>query len=72
MRQRFGTPAPGEIAGAVPRDGRDPGGKLFGIAHAPARFPRLDQRILDDVLGFLAVLQNPVGNGEKISAGESG
>ena len=43
-------------------------GKLLRIAHAPARFPRLDQRILDDVLGFLAVLENAVGDGEKVSA----
>ncbi len=52
----------------VTRDGRQPGGKFLGIAHAPARFPGFDQRILHHVFRFLAVLQNPVSDGEKRAA----
>src|SRR5439155_22455368 len=45
-----------------------PGGKFFRIAHAPARLPRLNQRVLHDILRFLAVLQNAVSDGEKCPA----
>src|SRR5262249_5952940 len=49
----------------VSRDRTKPGRKFFGIAHPPASFPRLDECILNYVFGFLAVLQNAVGNGEE-------
>ena len=42
-----------------------PGGILFWLAHAPARFPGFDQRVLHYVFCFLAVLQNAVSDGEK-------
>ena len=63
------SPTPGEIASTMACDGREPRGKLLRIAHAPARFPGFNERILNDVLGFLAALQNAVGNGEKVSTG---
>ena len=50
------------------RDGGEPGRKFLRVAHAPAGFPGFDQRILHDVLGFLAILQNAVSDGEKCSA----
>ena len=48
-------------------DHAEPGGKFFRMAYAPAHLPRFDQRVLHDVFGFLAVLQNPVGDREKRS-----
>ena len=48
-------------------DHAKPGRKFLGIAHAPARFPCFHERILHGVLGFFAVLENAVGNGEERS-----
>ena len=48
-------------------DHAEPGGKFFRIAHAPAHLPSFNQRVLHDVFGFLAVLQNAVSDCEKCS-----
>ena len=52
---------------AMPRDHTQPGRKFLRIAHAPTRFPSLNEGILHDILGFLAVLQNAVRDREKRS-----
>ena len=50
---------------AMASDHAEPGGKFFRIAHPPAHLPGFDQRILHDVFGFLAVLQNAISDREK-------
>src|SRR5205085_11206415 len=69
VRERFGPSPPREVPRAMARYRREPGWKFLGITHAPARFPRFHESILDDILGFLAVLQNAVSDREKVAAG---
>ncbi len=66
--ERGVAPAAGDITSAVSRDRRQPGGKFFRVAHPPARLPRFQERILDDVLRFRSLLQHSVGNGEEGAA----
>ena len=49
----------------MPRDRAQPRRKFLRIAHPPARLPRFHERVLNHVLGFLAILQNAVGDGEE-------
>src|SRR5437870_79638 len=60
-------PARGEVVYAWKRER----GREFRVARhwlGPACFPGLNQRVLHDIFGFLAVLQNAVGDGEKYPA----
>jgi hypothetical protein len=52
----------------MPGNGRQPGRELCRVAYSPARFPRFYESVLDDVLSFLAVLQNPVSDREQAPA----
>src|SRR5437870_992796 len=65
---RVGSPFPENVARAMTCNHGEPGRKFFRVAEAPPRFPGFYQRVLDCVLGFLAVLQDAISDGEKRAA----
>src|SRR4051812_40841671 len=52
----------------MPGDRRQPGGGVCRIPPAPPGFSGLHESVLDHVLGFLAVLQNAISDGEQTPA----
>src|SRR5439155_11458579 len=67
-RQWKGSTFPKNVVSPMTGDSRQPDGKFFRFAHAPARFPSFEEGILRDVFGFFPVLQHAVSNGEKCAA----
>src|SRR5689334_1586396 len=54
-----------DIPRPMPRDHTEPGRKFLRIANPPPGLPGFDQRVLDGILGFFAVLENAIGDGEQ-------
>ena len=56
------------VASPVSSDRAQPSREFLRISHPPAGLPRFHERVLHNVFGFCAILQNAVGDGEKSAA----